>query len=150
MLFAKKEARTELFACDLSAMVLRTEETLRNFSKILTLFHMVSGLKCNLDKTFVIPVGNFTKENMCQDLNLKWVDSFTVLGITIDNRLNELQNNFQHIYDKVEKKIGLLAKYGLTFKGRIPVAKLLLLSQYTYVATILDSEDKKLTDKIQG
>ena len=36
-----------------------------------------------------------------------------------------------------------LAKYGLTFKGRITVAKSLLLSQYTYVATILDSEDKK-------
>ena len=61
-----------------------------------------------MDKTFVIPVGNFAKENMCQDLNLKWMDSFTVLGITIDNRLKELQNNFQRIYDKVENKIGFV------------------------------------------
>ena len=102
--FAKKEARAEIFADDLSAMVLRTEENFRNFSKILTLFHTVSGLKCNLDKTFVIPVGNFAKGNMCQDLNLKWMDSFTVLGITIDNRLQELQQNFHRIYDKVEGK----------------------------------------------
>ena len=58
-----------------------------------------------MDKTFVIPVGNFAKENMCQDLNLKWMDSFTVLGITIDNRLKELQNNFQCMYDKVGKKL---------------------------------------------
>ena len=58
-----------------------------------------------MDKTFVIPVGNFVKENMCQDLNLKWMDSFTVLGITIDNRLQELQNNFQQIFDKVEKNL---------------------------------------------
>ena len=87
-------------------------------------------------------MGDFAKENMCQDLKLKWMDSFTVLGITIDNRLKELQNNFQQIYDKVEKKIGFWIRYGLTFKGRITVAKSLLLSHYTYVATILDSNDK--------
>ena len=91
-----------------------------------------------MDKTFVIPVGDFAKENMCQDLKLKWMDSFTVLGITIDNRLKELQNSFQRIYDKVEKKIGFWIRYGLTVKGRITLAKSLLLSQYTYVATILD------------
>merc|ERR1712208_5415 len=58
VVFAKKEGRSELFADDFSAMVLRTEENLRNFLRILTLFHAVSGLKCNLDKTYVIPVGN--------------------------------------------------------------------------------------------
>ena len=124
-------------------MVLRTEKNLRNFLRILTLFHAVSGLKCNLDKTFVIPVGNFAKGTMCEDLNFKWVDSFTVLGITIDNRLKHLQDNFQRIYDKVDKKIGTWIRYGLTFQGRITVAKTLLLSQYTYIATILDSNDKK-------
>ena len=123
--------------------VVLPEENLRNFSRILTLFHKVSGLKCNMDKTFVIPVGNFAKKNMCQDLNLKWMDSFTVLGITIDNRLKELQNNFQRIYDKVGGKIGFWVQYGLTLKGRITVAKSLLLSQYTYVATILDSNINK-------
>ena len=87
-------------------MVLRTEENLRNFSKILTLFHTVSGLKCNMDKTFVIPVGNFAKGTISKDLNLKWMDSFTVLGITIDNRLNNLQENYHRIYEKVDKKIG--------------------------------------------
>ena len=139
-----------LVADDLSAMVLRTEENLRNFSKILTLFHTVSGLKCNMDKIFVIPVGNFAKENMCQDLNLKCMDFFTVLGITIDNRLKELQNNFQRIFDKVDKKIGFWVRYVLTLKGRITVAKSLLLRQYTYVAIILDSNVKKITDKVQA
>ena len=51
---------------------------------------------------------------------------------------------------KLREKIGFWIRYGLTFKGRITVAKSLLLSQYTYVATILDSNDKKLTDKIQA
>merc|ERR1711947_58051 len=130
VVFAKKEGISKIFADDFSAMVLRTEENLRNFSRILTLFHAVSGLKCNLDKTFVIPVGNFAKGTMCKDLNLKWVDSYTVLVITIDNRLKNLQENFHQIYNKVDKKIGFLIRYGLTFKGRITVPKSLLLSQY--------------------
>ena len=47
-------------------------------------------------------------------------------------------------------KIGYWVRYGLNLKGRITVTKSLLLSQYTYVATILDSNDKKLTDKVQA
>ena len=117
---------------------------------MLVLFHSVSGLKCNLDKTFVVPVGNFRKADMCSDLDLKWVDEFKVLGIVIDNKLKKLRQNFDKIYDKVEKKVGLWSTYGLAFKGRITVAKSLLLSQYTYAATILDSNDITLTDKIQS
>ena len=148
--YAKREARAEIFADDLSAMVERTEKNLRYFTSILVQFHSVSGLKCNLDKTFVVPVGSFRKENMCSNLNLKWVDEFKVLGIIIDNKLKKLKQNFDVIYDRVEKKIGLWSTYGLTFKGRKMVAKSLLLSQYTYAATILDSNDKTLTDKIQS
>ena len=129
--------REQKSADDLSAMVER---------RILVLFHSVSGLKCNLDKTFVVPVGNFRKDNMCSDLDLKWVDEFKMLGIIIDNKLKKLIQNFDIIYDKVEKKAGLWSTYGLTFKGRITVAKSLFLSQYTYVATILDSNDTTLTD----
>merc|ERR1712120_104110 len=88
---------------------------------------------------------------MCSDLkDIKWVDEFKVLGIIIDNKLKKLRKNFDIIYDKVEKKAGLWSTYGLTFKGRITVAKSLLLSQYTYASTILDSNDKTLTDKIQS
>ena len=149
--YARREARAEIFADDLSAMVERSEKNLRNFTRILVLFHSVSGLKCNLDKTFVVPVGNFRKDNMCSDLkDLKWVDEFKVLGIVIDNKLKKLRKNFDIIYDKVEKKAGLWSTYGLTFNGRITVAKSLLLSQYTYVATILDSNNTNLTDKIQA
>merc|ERR1712215_111592 len=78
------------------------------------------------------------------------VDEFKVFGIVNDNKLKKLKKNFNIIYDKVEKKAGLWSTYGLTFNGRITVAKSLLLSQYTYVATILDSNDKNLTDEIQA
>ena len=51
---------------------------------------------------------------------------------------------------KWRKKTGSWVRYGLTLKGRKTVVKSILLSQYTYVATILNSNDKKLTDKVQA
>merc|ERR1712215_516685 len=95
--FSRREARAEIFADDLSAMVERSEKNLRNFTRILVLFHSVSGLKCNLDKTFLVPVGNFRKDNICSDLDLKWVDEFKVLGIIIDNKPKQLRKNFDQI-----------------------------------------------------
>ena len=72
-------------------MVERSENNLRYFTCILVQFHSVSGLKCNLDKIFVVPVGNFRKADVCSDLNLNWVDEFKVLGIIIDNILKKLK-----------------------------------------------------------
>ena len=53
------------------------------------------------------------------------------------------------IFDKVESKIWAWSCYGLTIFGRITVAKSLLLSQYTYCATILDSSNERFVEKVE-
>ena len=62
----------------------------------MTQFHTISGLACNLDKTVVIPVGLNANKNdvICPDLGMEWNDSFTILGFTIDNRMENLDSNF--------------------------------------------------------
>ena len=100
--YARTEARLEFFADDLSGFLEREEKNLTNFARILVNFHKVSGLATNLDKTCVIPVGDFSIPNYCHDLKLKWESSFKVLGIVIDNRLKKLQANMDRIFDKVE------------------------------------------------
>ena len=147
--YAKSEARSELFADDLSGLLERDEKNLRNFARILVNFHKVSELATNLDKNCVIPVGDFSIPNYCHDLKLKWESSFKVLGIVIDNRLEKLQANLDRIFDKVESKIWAWSCYGLTIFGRITVAKSLLLSQYTYCPTILDSSNKRFIKKVE-
>ena len=129
----------------LSGFLERNEKNLRNFARILVNFHKVSGLATNLDKTCIIPVGDFSIPDYCHDLKLKWESSFKVLGIVIDNRLEKLQDNMDRIFDKVESKILAWPFYGLT----ITVAKSLLLSQYTYCATILDSSNKRFIEKVE-
>ena len=59
--YAKTESRSETFADDTTIFIKRTESNLRNCLKYLKLFAKTSGLQCNIGKTKVIPVGDFTE-----------------------------------------------------------------------------------------
>ena len=95
--YAKFEDRASGFADDCTFFIERTEDNLRKTVNILNLFWEISGLKCNISKTKVIPVGVFDGENICQDLKLSWEKEFIILGIEIDNKLKNLSKNFDRI-----------------------------------------------------
>ena len=67
--------------------------------KIITGFSKISGLQANLDKTMVVPLGgNFRikeEDQLCQDLKLVWDNSFRLLGLDFDSKLEKLRNNYE-------------------------------------------------------
>merc|ERR1711867_112737 len=65
------------------------------------------------------------------------------LQCIIDNKLEKLHSNVENCTRKVRAIINIWRKYNLTINGRMTVAKALLLSQYTYVATVLDLSQKE-------
>ena len=85
--YAKSESRSETFADDTTIFIKRTESNLRNCLQYLKLFAKTSGLQCNIGKTKVIPIGDFTVGGVCDDQQLTWDTSFTMLGVKIDNHL---------------------------------------------------------------
>ena len=109
----------------------------------------MSGLQCNIGKTKVIPVGDFTEHGVCDEQHLVWDSSFTILGVKIDNRLEKLNENFDTIYQRVNGLIHKWKCYGLTIPGREIITKSILLSQYTYIGSMLDMTDSQL-GKIQN
>ena len=127
-----------------------TANNLRYATKFITAFHKISGLSCNLDKTVVIPIGPNTDKNdiLCPELGMVWDDTFTILGFTLDSKLQKLDTNFQKIKDKIESQIKSWTPYHLSLRGRITIAKTKLTPQLTYVATVLDI-DTKIIDTIQ-
>ena len=137
--FATKEARAETFADDTTLFMKRTESNLRNATKYIQHFHTISGLACNMDKTSVVPIGTNTntKDKLCTDLNMIWEDTFTILGFEIDNKLEKLNNNYQKIKDKLKSIITKWRPYHLSLRGRLTIAKTKLLSQVTYISTVL-------------
>ena len=68
--YAKTESRSETFADDTTIFIKRTESNLRNCLKYLKLFAKACGLQCNIGKTKVIPVGDFTEHRVCDDQHL--------------------------------------------------------------------------------
>ena len=147
--YASTEDRASGFADDCTLFLERSEQNLRNCINILNDFWQISGLKCNVSKTKVIPVGNFETGGLCDDLGLTWDDNFTILGIDIDNKLKCLDDNFTRINKKVRGIISRWTGYNLSFHGKITVSKSLMLSQYTYVGGILDCIKTKHMDQIQ-
>ena len=144
--FSSTESRSETFADDTTVILERSEKHLRTAISYINCFHKLSGLQCNIDKTMVIPVGQITDPNqkLCEDINLEWATEFRILGFNIDNKLERLHLNIESCTRKVRAIINKWRKYNLTLMGRMTVAKALLLSQYTYIATVLDLSMKEI------
>ena len=138
--YAHTESRSETFADDTTIFLERNEANLRNTTKYIKQFHTISGLACNLDKTVVIPVGQNTNKYdiICPDHGMEWDDTFTILGFTIDNQMKNLEINLKKVKEKIQNQITLWKPYNLSLKGRLTIAKVKLISQLTYIATVLD------------
>ena len=147
--FAKRESRSETFADDTSFFMIKDPNYLRAAVRYLDAFSRISGLKCNISKTKVIPIGNFDRTNICPEIDFQWTDSFTLLGFFIDNKLSKLGTNLDRVDEKVCNLINKWRHYNLSVHGRITVAKSVLISQYTYILTILDLTDEDRLEKIQ-
>ena len=138
--YAKQESRAETFADDTTLFMERNEANLRNATKYIQHFHKISGLACNIDKTNVIPIGRNTdkEDKICKDLNMVWDDTFTILGFEIDNKLEKLDINFSKVKERIKALIRKWKPYHLSLRGRITIAKTKLVSQITYISTVLN------------
>ena len=146
----EEEIRAQTFADDTSLLIERCEASLKGCVNFINSFSKISGLHANLDKTRVVPFGsNFnTKDKLCPNLPLKWESSFTLLGINIDNKLMEIDLNFDRIHTKTKSLINDWRSRNLPIQGRINISKCMLVSQYTYVASILPLSAEQ-TEKAQ-
>ena len=79
---------------------------------------------------------------------MEWHDSFTILGFHIDSKLRNLDLNFKLVKERIKNIISLWRQYNLSLRGRITIAKVKLVSQLTYISTVLDP-NHTLLDEIQ-
>ena len=65
-------------------------------------FARISGLRCNLEETAVIPIGGKydINDKLCPELALSKEDKFTLLGFQNDNRLKHLNDNYEKCFKK--------------------------------------------------
>ena len=61
-----------------------------------------------------------------------------MLGFQIDNRLKDLNDNYEKCFKKVREISSKWARFRLSLKGYITITKTFLLPQFTYIALVLD------------
>ena len=90
----------------MTAIMEETEENLIKMKEIVEAFKNLSGLEINKGKTKVICIGanldSITPKKT--EVKFKYVTSFTLLGVEIDNKLCKLDENFEIRKRRIRQK----------------------------------------------
>ena len=74
------------------------------------------------------------------------LDSFTLLGIDIDNKLKQIDSNFDKLHGKTKSLINDWKARNLPIQCRINISKCLLVSPYTYLASIIPLKEEQIEE----
>jgi exonuclease III len=142
--------KTDGLADDTSVGTLMERGSLARMKVILIDFSVISGLKCNFEKTCILPIGARTEMDFIEtDLGFKIVNEITLLGFRINSNGPMTEHIFQSIYEKIGSIIVCWDRYKLSLQGRIGIFKTLLLSQLSFHGSVLRPSYETLT-KIQN
>jgi hypothetical protein len=111
-------------------------------------FSNISGLKCNYDKTMVMPVGSAVGQRI-DTAGFTVSDQVKLLGLIIKNNNTDFEENFLEIEHKIENLVSFWERFRLTLPGRIAVMKTLLVPQINYLGSFLKPHAAILS-RIQG
>jgi hypothetical protein len=119
--------KNESFADDSSNLVAFKLDTLTNLKSVLEDFRKLSGLSCNLEKSFVMRIGDLSGEisPAILDLGLTFRDKITLLGFTLQNYGNITATNFERVMSKIDTLIRFWGRFFLSLPGKIVIDKLL-------------------------
>jgi hypothetical protein len=131
-------SKSDSFADDNSTGTLLEYGSLFTLKNVLNDFAVFSGLKCNTEKTSLMPIGPRVQiSNEILGLGFSVTDSIHILGMDIDRELEHLDANFEKTIVSLKKCVQYWKRYNLTLTGRINVIKSLLFSQILYLGCFI-------------
>ena len=126
--------KAEGFADDTSGLSLFELESLKTLKQAMLDFGEFSGLKCNVEKTVLMQIGNIQPPPQeIIDLGFTFVESIRLLGMEIDQELLHLDDNFITVHNKIVNSVAYWSRYNLSLPGRINVIKSLMISLINYL-----------------
>jgi hypothetical protein len=142
----RQTCKTNCFADDATVVTKLTYQSLNALKNILYNFATFSGLKCNLEKTFLIPIGAMVPiQDDIKNVGFSVVDSVCLLGVNVSRDPMLLANNFVGILEKIKRQISFWERFNLSLAGRIRISKSLLVSQVNYLGAICTPDNLTLS-----
>jgi hypothetical protein len=118
--------------------ILQDKTSAKNFLKTVEEFGKFSGLKLNKEKTEGLWIGS-NKNKTSQPLGILWPkDPIKILGIHLS--YNEQENNKLNFENKIKKCKQIMNMWqtrNLTLIGRIQITKTFIMSQFSYIASVI-------------
>ncbi len=147
-----QSTKNESFADDSSNLIALSVDSLSALKLVLQEFKILSGLSCNIEKSFVMRIGDLSGKlsNEIINLGFTFTDKLTLLGFQLQNCGDIAAPNFEKIGIKIDNLIRFWERFFLSLPSKITVYKTFLLSQINYVAAaftpsehILNNLEKK-------
>ncbi len=132
---------SETYADDLTIIFKMSGNSVEIILMVLGEFELVSGLSINIGKTQLMVTGSDEWAPGMRIHGVKVVDKVTILGITIDRKLEKLDDNWDTAIGKMERLAWYWTTFTLSITGRVMVAKTYLLSQCIYLMGSLPLKD---------
>jgi exonuclease III len=130
------------FADDCNVITCLEKNCIDALLKIIEEFGIISGLKCNVQKSHLLPVGhNPVVPDNIANCGFGIAENITVLGFAISNNDDMLNVNWNKIIGKVLEQRRIWSRFNLSLPGRITVAKSMFYSQINYMGSILPVPD---------
>ena len=134
-----------LFADD-TKVILSNVNEIPVMMKILHRYGRASGAKINLSKSSLLAIG--AQETPDGPYIIPWArdgESVTYLGCPLGNKINT-EEKWNEIMRKLQISASLWSTMGLSLKGRIMTANVMMCSRLWYHARLLPISDKKTKD----
>jgi exonuclease III/uncharacterized protein Smg (DUF494 family) len=137
------------FADDTSFALKNINDSLHKLFDNLKLFGEICGLKINIEKTEILPIGITLKNDIPKRYKRYVKDSLNYLGCTIyESQDRTTDANIAKALNKIDETINKWKNRKTTLSGKISVIKSLLLPQLTYTFSIMASPNKEKIQEI--
>jgi len=137
------------YADDTTVITLRKGSILKSLFNILDDYSKISGLKVNIEKTQVMPIG-FNLNNITELSGYAICDSMCVLGVSLCCDKSKMMDiNYTPVLKKIKNCFHIWNQRQLSLFGRIEIAKTLGISRLVYLLTLLPKPGNDLLDTIE-
>jgi hypothetical protein len=133
-------SKNESFANDSTTLTYFEYSDLAALKHNLEAFSVLSGLKCNFEKTVVVRFGdiNSPPDPRIAELGCTIENECTLLGFKIENKQDMYAKNFEKLAEKAKKTINFWKIFNLSLPGKIMVVKSLVYPILNYYLSILE------------
>jgi hypothetical protein len=141
-------SKNESLADDNTTLLMLEDKSLATLRSILDNFGRISGLRCNYDKTVIVPIGSGTNSNF-ESSNFKVSSTVKLLGMEVSNALDNVDDIFIQLGEKILNLILFWSRFRLSLPGRIAILKTLLIPQLNYLGCFL-TPSRIVIDNLQS